>query len=313
MAKHPTDPGRNHLRTAPPHRRVPEPGVRVSAAWSGWVHPADVSLYLRRMGLPEGAPPSVEQLCQLHAAHLMAVPFENLSIHLDEPVLLGPEDLVDKIPRRRRGGFCFELNGAFTMLLSALGYRVTRLAARVWTGDLFGPCSTPSPSPSTALTGGSSTSASALTASVRCVLSPTSTGSTRAGSSGSRGPIAVTSTSPRTAGSSTGSRSAPGSWRLRDDVLVAPAARGRLVRVLLGARRPPAAGSEIRGGGVGPLDGLWHGVPDDAEEIAGRNRRYMEGAAVDGVPLQVVELSGGPGDLYVMHVDCFHTSPRTAR
>lgn len=61
------------------------------------------------------------------------------------------------------------------------------------------------------------------------------------------------------------------------------------------------------------LDGLWHGVPDDAEEIAGRNRRYMEGAAVDGVPLQVVELSGGPGDLYVMHVDCFHTSPRTAR
>lgn len=56
------------------------------------------------------------------------------------------------------------------------------------------------------------------------------------------------------------------------------------------------------------LHELWHGVPDEAEGVLARNRRYMEGGAVvDGVPLRVVELTGGPGDLYVMHVDCFHT------
>jgi N-hydroxyarylamine O-acetyltransferase len=103
------------------------------------MEPADVSRYLLRIGVaPEGSP-TLERLRELHAAHLMRVPFENLSIHLDEPILLGPDDLVDKILTRNRGGFCFELNGAFAMLLSALRYRVTHLAARVWTGERFGP------------------------------------------------------------------------------------------------------------------------------------------------------------------------------
>jgi N-hydroxyarylamine O-acetyltransferase len=41
--------------------------------------------------------------------------------------------------RRRRRGFCFELNGLFAQLLAALGFRVTPVAARVWDGDRFGP------------------------------------------------------------------------------------------------------------------------------------------------------------------------------
>ncbi|HEX5301827.1 MAG TPA: arylamine N-acetyltransferase, partial [Streptosporangiaceae bacterium] len=39
---------------------------------------------------------------------------------------------VDKIVRRRRGGFCYELNGAFALLLEALGARVSRVAAGVY-------------------------------------------------------------------------------------------------------------------------------------------------------------------------------------
>src|SRR5262245_961213 len=62
----------------------------------------------------------------------MTVPFENLSIHLAEPISLDEDDLVDKIVRRRRGGFCYELNGAFALLLEALGARVSRVAARVY-------------------------------------------------------------------------------------------------------------------------------------------------------------------------------------
>jgi N-hydroxyarylamine O-acetyltransferase len=68
----------------------------------------------------------------LHRAHLLRVPFENLSIHRGEPITLAPEPLFEKIVRRRRGGFCYELNGLFAELLLALGFEVDRLAARVY-------------------------------------------------------------------------------------------------------------------------------------------------------------------------------------
>ena len=92
--------------------------------------------YLRRIGLPEQVgPPSPELLRELHERHLLTVPFENLSIHLDEPITLDEAALIDKIIRRRRGGFCYELNGAFAALLGALGFPVTRQAARVFGED----------------------------------------------------------------------------------------------------------------------------------------------------------------------------------
>jgi N-hydroxyarylamine O-acetyltransferase len=75
----------------------------------------------------------------LHRAHQMAVPFENLSIHLDEPISLEESDLVDKIVTRRRGGFCYELNGSFALLLQALGAEVVRTAARVYGDGRLGP------------------------------------------------------------------------------------------------------------------------------------------------------------------------------
>jgi N-hydroxyarylamine O-acetyltransferase len=63
------------------------------------------------------------------------VPFENLSIHLGEPISLAEGDLIAKIVTRRRGGFCYELNGAFALLLEALGAQVARVAARVYASE----------------------------------------------------------------------------------------------------------------------------------------------------------------------------------
>ena len=79
---------------------------------------------------PSG-PPGVELLRRLHRRHLHAVPFENLSIHLGEDMPLDESVLFDKIVTRRRGGYCYELNGLFAALLRALGYQVSLLAARV--------------------------------------------------------------------------------------------------------------------------------------------------------------------------------------
>jgi len=98
-----------------------------------------VSEYLSRIGVVRRAAPDAAALRELHRAHLMAVPFENLSIHLAEPISLAESDLVDKIVTRRRGGFCYELNGAFALLLEALGFDVTRLAARVYGDGGLGP------------------------------------------------------------------------------------------------------------------------------------------------------------------------------
>src|SRR5690349_16321536 len=91
--------------------------------------------YLDRIGARPPAVPDAAALRELHRRHLEAVPFENLSIFLGEPVLLDEDALVDKIVRRRRGGICYELNGAFAALLTALGYDVRLLAASVFGDD----------------------------------------------------------------------------------------------------------------------------------------------------------------------------------
>jgi N-hydroxyarylamine O-acetyltransferase len=91
-----------------------------------------VLAYLDRVGVPASAAGDAAGLRALHLAHQLTVPFENLSIHLAEPISLDEPDLIDKIVRRRRGGFCYELNGAFALLLEALGAQVSRVAARVY-------------------------------------------------------------------------------------------------------------------------------------------------------------------------------------
>jgi N-hydroxyarylamine O-acetyltransferase len=91
----------------------------------------DVAAYLARLGYCGARAPSASVLADLHLAHLLAVPFENLSIHTGEAIELSPAWLFDKIVRRGRGGFCYELNGLFAELCAALGFAVERLAARV--------------------------------------------------------------------------------------------------------------------------------------------------------------------------------------
>jgi N-hydroxyarylamine O-acetyltransferase len=91
----------------------------------------NIAAYLERIGYRGPLEASVETLRSLHLAHLYAVPFENLDIILGRPIALGDAELFDKIVNRRRGGFCYELNGIFSALLRGLGFRVTMLSAEV--------------------------------------------------------------------------------------------------------------------------------------------------------------------------------------
>ncbi|MFD5033023.1 arylamine N-acetyltransferase [Streptomyces sp. NPDC058405] len=87
--------------------------------------------YLHRIGATRPARPDGAALRELQLRHLRSVPFENLSIHLGEDIVLEEEALVRKVVERHRGGFCYELNGAFAALLRDLGFRVTLVQARV--------------------------------------------------------------------------------------------------------------------------------------------------------------------------------------
>jgi N-hydroxyarylamine O-acetyltransferase len=98
-----------------------------------------LAAYLDRIGVKRPEALDAEALRVLHRAHLLAVPFENLSIHLSEPISLDGDALLGKIVTRRRGGFCYELNGAFALLLRALGAEVTMVSARVYGNGSFGP------------------------------------------------------------------------------------------------------------------------------------------------------------------------------
>ena len=98
------------------------------------------AFYLRRISVSPPAAADAAGLRMLHRAHQLSVPFENLSIHLDEPISLDENDLLSKVLHRRRGGFCYELNGAFGLLLETLGAQVARVSARVYgEGQRLGP------------------------------------------------------------------------------------------------------------------------------------------------------------------------------
>jgi N-hydroxyarylamine O-acetyltransferase len=91
----------------------------------------NVSAYLARIGFSGSTDPNRETLRALHLAHLRTVPFENLDISFGNEIVCDEDRFLHKIIDLRRGGFCYELNGAFAALLRGLGFSVTLLSARV--------------------------------------------------------------------------------------------------------------------------------------------------------------------------------------
>jgi N-hydroxyarylamine O-acetyltransferase len=100
----------------------------------------NIDAYLERINYHGSREVNAETLRALQVAHLMSVPFENLSIHSGESIVLDEDALYTKIVEQRRGGFCYECNGLFAGLLRALGFDVAMLAAGVARPDgSFGP------------------------------------------------------------------------------------------------------------------------------------------------------------------------------
>ena len=81
--------------------------------------------YLTRLGV-EAGPPSVDALFELFRAHVERVPYETVWLHMGDGWGIDPNDTVERVAHGGRGGYCYHLNGAFSELLIALGFDVSR-------------------------------------------------------------------------------------------------------------------------------------------------------------------------------------------
>src|SRR4249920_904388 len=88
----------------------------------------ELSAYLERIGYSGPVAPDPATLKALHRAHLLAIPYENLDVQLRRTVTTDPAAAYDKIVRRGRGGWCYEMNGLFGAMLEAVGFDVMRMA-----------------------------------------------------------------------------------------------------------------------------------------------------------------------------------------
>lgn len=91
----------------------------------------DLDAYFARIGYAGTREPTLEVLRALHAAHPAAIPFEALDVLLGLGVDISPAAVDAKLISARRGGYCYEQNGLFKRALTALGFQVEGLLARV--------------------------------------------------------------------------------------------------------------------------------------------------------------------------------------
>lgn len=87
--------------------------------------------YLARLRYQGSRDVSLRTLRDLHRAHLLAIPYENLDIHLGVPITLDAEAMFTKLVDECRGGWCYEMNGVFGRALATLGFDVRYVSGAV--------------------------------------------------------------------------------------------------------------------------------------------------------------------------------------
>jgi N-hydroxyarylamine O-acetyltransferase len=92
----------------------------------------DKKAYLHRIGLSGSFRPTMPNLHALHESHVLNIPFENLDIHFNKKITLKSIRIYKKVVDHARGGFCYELNYLFSLLLDELGYSCKIISARIF-------------------------------------------------------------------------------------------------------------------------------------------------------------------------------------
>ncbi|MBV4523022.1 arylamine N-acetyltransferase [Pseudomonas sp. SWRI74] len=93
------------------------------------------ALYLQRLGFDATPAPTLDTLRQLQLRHTGAFPFENLTTLSGEPVLIDLASIEQKVLHQGRGGYCYELNYLYLVLLQELGFDARGITGRVVMGQ----------------------------------------------------------------------------------------------------------------------------------------------------------------------------------
>ncbi|AXF56951.1 arylamine N-acetyltransferase family protein [Salicibibacter kimchii] len=91
----------------------------------------NVDMYLQRIQAFSSSNADLSYLTHLQFNHMLSVPFENLDVMRQVPIILDLERFYEKVVLRKRGGFCYELNGLFYWLLQQMGYDVHLISGTV--------------------------------------------------------------------------------------------------------------------------------------------------------------------------------------
>ncbi len=90
-----------------------------------------LSDYLDRIGFEGPVAPDRSTLETVQTRHHLSIPYENLDVQLGRPLTIDPEAAFAKLVTRRRGGWCYEMNGLMGWALGEIGFKVTRLTGAV--------------------------------------------------------------------------------------------------------------------------------------------------------------------------------------
>ncbi len=99
---------------------------------------ANLDDYLARIDYTGPVAVDVATLTAIHRRHLLSVTYENIDVQLGVPLDTDPHKAFDKIVNRRRGGWCYEMNGLLGWALTEIGFDITPVAggvARALIGD----------------------------------------------------------------------------------------------------------------------------------------------------------------------------------
>lgn len=91
----------------------------------------ELARYCARVAYNGTREPTFATLAALHRAHLLAIPYENLDIHVGRSLSLDPAIMFAKLVDARRGGWCYEMNGLMGRALASLGFDVRYVSGAV--------------------------------------------------------------------------------------------------------------------------------------------------------------------------------------
>ena len=74
---------------------------------------------------------TLSALTVIMEAHVRLIPFENMSVVLGDLIDISPDSVAEKLVTRKRGGYCYEQHVLLHSALSAMGYTVSMVLARV--------------------------------------------------------------------------------------------------------------------------------------------------------------------------------------